>query len=210
MTAPGPTPDDVDAFLTGLLARDDEVLAAAVRDSEVGGLPSIAVSGTEGKLLFLLARAIGARRVLEIGTLGGYSAIWLARGLAPGGRLVTLEYDPHHAAVARANLVRAGFAETAEVRVGRALDTLPALEAEEPFDLVFIDADEQPYPEYLEWALRLTHPGALIIADNVVRPLGAERGDEPLNEIAGLVSPPRLEGRKPRGRATGASGRRPG
>ena len=169
MTSSGPTPEDVDAFLTGLLARDDEALAAAVRDSEAGGLPSIAVSGTEGKLLFLLARAIGARRVLEIGTLGGYSAIWLARGLAPGGRLVTLEYDPHHAEVARANLARAGFAETAEVRVGRALDTLPALEAEEPFDLVFIDADKQPYPEYLEWALRLTRPGALIVADNVVR-----------------------------------------
>ena len=145
MTSSGPTLDDVDAFLTGLLARDDEALAAAVRDSEAGGLPSIAVSGTEGKLLFLLARAIGARRVLEIGTLGGYSAIWLARdrtGWSPGHP----GDDPHHAEVARANLARAGFAETAEVRVGRALDTLPALEAEEPFDLVFIDADKAALP----------------------------------------------------------------
>jgi predicted O-methyltransferase YrrM len=201
MTSPGPTPDDVDAFLTGLLARDDEALAAAVRDSEAGGLPSIAVSGTEGKLLFLLARAIGARRVLEIGTLGGYSAIWLARGLAPGGRLVTLEYDRHHAEVARANLARAGFAETAEVRVGRALDTLPALEAEEPFDLVFMNADKQPYPEYLEWALRLTRPGALIVADNVVRRGGVVVADRADPSSAGvraylekLAADPRADG----------------
>src|SRR5689334_7360804 len=141
MTSSGPTPDHVDAFLTGLLARDDEALAAAVRDSEAGGLPSIAVSGTEGKLLFLLARAIGARRVLEIGTLGGYSAIWLARGLAPGGRLVTLEALEKHAAVARTNIERAGLAQVVDVRVGPALATLPRLEG--PFDLSFIDADKQ-------------------------------------------------------------------
>src|SRR3954447_4644298 len=153
-----PSPESVDAFLTDLLAPDDDALAGARRASDEAGLPSIAVSPTQGKLLTVLARAIGARRILEIGTLGGYSTIWLARGLAPGGRLVTLEYSPKHADVARSNLARAGLGDVVEVRVGRALDTLPALAAEEPFDLVFVDADKAPYAEYLDWALRLTRP----------------------------------------------------
>jgi predicted O-methyltransferase YrrM len=165
------TPESVDAYLSGLLSPDDEALAAARRDSDAAGLPPIAVSAPQGKLLSLLARAIGARRILEIGTLGGYSTIWLARGLVPGGRVTTLEYSPRHAEVARANLARAGLADVVDVRMGRALDTLPALAAEqlEPFDLVFIDADKAPYADYLDWAVRLSRPGALIVGDNVVR-----------------------------------------
>jgi predicted O-methyltransferase YrrM len=166
-----PTPEAVDDFLTELIARDDDALAAARRASDEAGLPSIAVSAPHGKFLGVLARAVGARRILEIGTLGGYSTIWLARGLAPGGRLVTLEYSPKHAEVARANLAHAGLADIVEVRVGRALDTLPALAAEapEPFDLVFVDADKAPYAQYLDWAVRLTRSGGLVVADNVVR-----------------------------------------
>jgi predicted O-methyltransferase YrrM len=165
------TPEAVDAFVTGLLGLDDEALAGARRASDEAGLPSIAVSAAQGKFLAVLARAIGARRILEIGTLGGYSTICLARGLAAGGRLITLEYSPKHAEVARANLARAGLADVAEVRVGRALDTLPALAAEapEPFDLVFVDADKAPYAQYLDWAVRLTRPGGLVVGDNVVR-----------------------------------------
>jgi predicted O-methyltransferase YrrM len=167
--SPTRTPEGVDAFLDALLAPDDDALAAALETSDAEGLPAIAVSATHGKLLALLTRAIAARRALEIGTLGGYSAIRIARGLAPGGRLVTLEFDPHHADVARRNVDRAGLAGVVDVRVGSALDTLPTLAGGDPFDLVFIDADKVTYPQYLEWAIRLTRPGALIIADNVVR-----------------------------------------
>src|SRR3954454_14392912 len=137
--SPARTPEGVDAFLDALLAPDDDALAAALETSDAEGLPAIAVSATQGKLLTLLTRATGARRALEIGTLGGYSTIRIARGLAPGGRLVTLEYSPKHADVARANLARAGLGDVVDVRVGPALDTLPALAAEapEPFDLVF-------------------------------------------------------------------------
>jgi predicted O-methyltransferase YrrM len=164
-----PTPEAVDTFLSELVARDDEALIRARRASDEAGLPSIAVSAPHGKFLRVLARTLGARRILEIGTLGGYSTIWLAGGLAPGGRLVTLEYSPKHAEVARANLARAGLAEFVEVRVGPALETLPALAADEPFDLVFVDADKAPYAQYLDWAVRLTRPGGLVVADNVVR-----------------------------------------
>jgi predicted O-methyltransferase YrrM len=162
------TPEAVDSFLADLLAQDDEALAATRRNSDEAGLPSIAVSATQGKFLGVLARAIGARRILEIGTLGGYSTIWLARALVPGGRLVTLEYSPEHAEVARANLARAGFQDVVEVRVGRALDTLPTLTGE-TFDLVFVDADKAPYAQYLDWAARLTRVGGLVVGDNVVR-----------------------------------------
>jgi predicted O-methyltransferase YrrM len=163
------TPEAVDIFLSELVARDDEALTDARRASDEAGLPSIAVSAPQGKFLRVLARAVGARRILEIGTLGGYSTIWLAGGLAPDGRLVTLEYSARHAEVARANLARAGFADVVEVRVGPALETLPALAAGEPFDLVFVDADKAPYAQYLDWAVRLTRPGGLVVADNVVR-----------------------------------------
>ena len=157
--------------LTDLLAPSDPALDEALAAAEAAGLPPINVSPTEGKLLHLLARTRGARTILEVGTLAGYSTIWLARALPPGGRLVTLEAEPRHAEVARANVARAGLADVVEVRVGRATDTLPQLAAEGrgPFDLVFIDADKAGYPEYLAWALRLTRPGSLIVADNVIR-----------------------------------------
>jgi predicted O-methyltransferase YrrM len=161
----------VDDYLTGLLAPGDEALTAALADSEAAGLPHIAVAPNQGKFLHLIAQIQGARRVLEIGTLGGYSTIWLARALPADGVLVTLEYDPRHAEVARGNLARAGLDKIAEVRVGPALDSLPAVAADhpDPFDLVFIDADKANNPHYVEWALRLTRPGSVIIVDNVVR-----------------------------------------
>ena len=162
---------EVDQYLGALFAPHDAVLEGALAASTAGGLPEIQVSPVLGKLLHLLARAVKARAILEIGTLGGYSTIWLARALAPGGRVVTLEYDPKHAEVARANFARAGFADKIEVLVGRAIDALPRLEAEGrgPFDLVFIDADKGSNPDYFAWALKLTHPGSLIVIDNVVR-----------------------------------------
>lgn len=157
----------VDRYLTDTLLDPDPALEAALADSQAGGLPAINVAPNQGKLLMLLAQMAGARRILEIGTLGGYSTIWLARALPADGRLVTLEYAPHHAEVARNNIARAGFAAQVEVKVGPALDTLPALEG--PFDFVFIDADKSSYPAYFEWSLKLARPGAVIVADNVVR-----------------------------------------
>jgi len=162
----------VDSYLTETLVKSDAALEAALQDSEAAGLPAISVSPPQGKFLNLLARVQGARNILEIGTLGGYSAIWLARALPPGGgRLITLEVDPQHAKVARANLARAGFANIAQVRLGRAIDTLPELEHEGagPFDLVFIDADKPSNPEYFAWALKLSRRGTVIVVDNVVR-----------------------------------------
>ena len=162
------TPEDVDAFLNSTLIGDDPALSAALESSDAAGLPKIAVSAQQGKFLSLLTGAIAARRVLEIGTLGGFSTIWLARGVGPQGRVVTLEYEPKHAEVARANLQRAGVADRVEVVVGAALDTLPTLTGG-PFDLVFIDADKENYVPYLEWAIKLARPGAIIVADNVIR-----------------------------------------
>lgn len=166
--------DAVDDYFISHLSPDDEVLEATLRDSEAAGLPQIAVSAAAGKLLHLLARIQGASRVLEIGTLGGYSTIWLARALPADGRLVTLEYSPRHAEVATANIGRAGLDKIVEVRVGAALESLAELADENaenpaPFDLVFIDADKVNNPHYVEWALKLTRPGSLIIIDNVVR-----------------------------------------
>lgn len=160
---------DVDAYL-GSLFPDDAVLRAAVERSRAEGLPEIAVSPMQGRLLNILARAMGARSILEVGTLAGYSAIWLARALPSGGRLITLEVDAHHAAVARANLDAAALPNV-EVRVGPARATMPQLIAESagPFDLIFIDADKVGYPDYFRWSLDLSRPGTLIIADNVVR-----------------------------------------
>lgn len=163
-----PTPQDVDAFLDSTVIGDDPALAAAMQSSDTAGLPQIAVSAQQGKFLCLLATAIQARRVLEIGTLGGYSTIWLARGAGPQGRVVTLEYEPKHAEVARANLQRAGVADRVEVMVGAALDTLPTLTGD-PFDLVFIDADKENNAGYLDWAVRLARPGSVIVLDNVIR-----------------------------------------
>jgi predicted O-methyltransferase YrrM len=161
----------VDRYISDLLVKPDAALEAALADSAAAGLPAIAVSAAQGKLLQLLAKLQGARNILEVGTLGGYSAIWMARALPPGGRLVTLEIDAKHAAVARVNLARAGVADAVDLRLGPALETLPKLFAEEagPFDLVFIDADKPSNPDYFRWALQLTRPGSLIIVDNVVR-----------------------------------------
>ena len=163
---------EVDDYLNRLYVPEDPVLEAALAASAAAGLPDIQVTPMQGRLLTVLALALGARRILEVGTLGGYSTICLARALPPGGRLVTLELEPRHAEVARANLARAGFGkDVAEVRVGPALDLLPALAAEggAPFDLVFLDADKPNTPAYFDWALRLARPGTLIVADNVIR-----------------------------------------
>ncbi|MFC9298911.1 O-methyltransferase [Streptomyces sp. NPDC057011] len=159
----------VDAYFDGLLVEEDEALRAAVRDSEAAGLPPHQVAPNQGKLLHLLARIRGARTILEIGTLGGYSTIWLARSLPEGGRLVTLEVDDRCADVAAANIARAGLDHVVDIRRGRAVDVLPQLTDLAPFDLVFIDADKPSNPDYLAWALELTRPGSVIIGDNVVR-----------------------------------------
>ncbi|EDY17916.1 O-methyltransferase family 3 [Chthoniobacter flavus Ellin428] len=161
----------VDEYLGDLLGTDDAVLKDALAASAEGGLPEIQVSATQGKLLHLLARLHGARHILELGTLGGYSTIWLARALPTDGQLVTLEYEPKHAEVARRNFQRAGVASLIDLRVGAALDILPQLEKEGrcPFDLIFIDADKDNYPDYFRWALRLSRRGTVIIADNVIR-----------------------------------------
>jgi len=159
--------DEVDRYISETLVQPDAVLAAALEASERAGLPAISVSPAHGKFLWLLARLLDAKRILEIGTLGGYSAIWLARGLAPGGHLITLEALEKHAAVARENIAQARLAHAVEVRVGTALATLPQLDG--PFDLTFIDADKQNNAAYFRWALKLSRPGSLIVVDNVVR-----------------------------------------
>ena len=163
-----PNPADIDAFLDAILLDDDPALFAALEASDAAGLPKIAVSAQQGKFLSLLVGAIQARRILEIGTLGGFSTIWLARGAGPDGRVVTLEYQPKHAEVARANIDRAGVGDRVEVLVGAALETLPTVTGG-PFDLVFIDADKENNVGYLEWAIRLTRPGSVIVVDNVIR-----------------------------------------
>lgn len=161
----------VEKYIAGHVAPPDSALDAAREANASAGLPAIDVSACEGKFLHLLARLAGARRVLEIGTLGGYSAIWLARALPPDGRLITLELEPKHAEVARANLDRAGVARLVEIRVGRALDLLDELDRQEaePFDFFFIDADKSNGPRYLSWAVRHARPGSVIVVDNVVR-----------------------------------------
>jgi predicted O-methyltransferase YrrM len=161
----------VDRYLADRLLAPDAARDAALEASAAAGLPAAAVSPTQGRLLELLARIQGARTILELGTLGGYSTIWLGRGLAPGGRIVTLEANPHYADVARANIARAGLADVVELHVGLAETTLARLAADGdgPFDLIFIDADKAGTAQYLTWALALSHPGTVIVADNVVR-----------------------------------------
>ena len=161
----------VDQYINQVFLPPDSVLEGALQASADAGLPAIAVAPNQGKFLQLLAVVQGARRILEIGTLGGYSTLWLARALPAGGRLITLEFEPHHAEVARRNFIRAGLAEVVELRVGPALDSLGQMVSEgcAPFDFIFIDADKDNYPGYFEWALKLSRPGTIIIADNVIR-----------------------------------------
>jgi len=186
----------VDDYLASVLVGEDPALDAALRASDEAGLPAIAVSPLQGKLLYLLARIRSARAILEIGTLGGYSTIWLARALPPDGRLISLEAEPRYAEIARANVERAGLAGLVDIRVGPALDTLPAVEG--PFDLVFIDADKRTTPDYFEAALERSRPGSLIVGDNVVRGGALLQGDDPSSEgmrrfVELLAADPRVE-----------------
>ena len=162
---------EVDQYFSESLIPSDPILESALEASVAAGLPAISVSPNQGKLLQMLAQIVGARSILEIGTLGGYSTIWMARGLRAGGRLITLEVDPKHAEVAQLNVARAGLRDVVDVRIGNAVEILPQLSAERrgPFDLIFIDADKPNIPAYFEWALKLSRPGTLIIVDNVVR-----------------------------------------
>jgi len=176
---------DVDRYITDTLVQPDEALDAALAASDAAGLPQISVSPAHGKLLWILARLQRARRILEIGTLGGYSTIWLARGLAAGGRLITLEALEKHAAVARANIARASLSSVVEIRVGQALATLPLIN-DGPFDLTFIDADKQNNAEYFTWALKLSRPGSLIVVDNVVREGAVIRPDSKDASVQGV------------------------
>ena len=161
----------VDDYYAGVLGAADPVMDEVLKASEAANLPAIQVSPLQGRMLMLLAQMVGAKRILEIGTLGGYSTIWLARGLAKGGELVTLEAEPRHAEVAKANIERAGFAPMVEIKLGAAADTLDAMvkEGVRPFDFIFIDADKPGYPAYLDFALKLSWPGSVIVADNMVR-----------------------------------------
>jgi predicted O-methyltransferase YrrM len=163
--------NDVDDYLDTVFSLRDEALQSGLARAEAAGLPAIQVTAAQGKFLHLLARMISARRILEIGTLGGYSTTWLARALPAGGQLVTLEVSPENADVARTNIAEAGLDEVVQIRIGAALDSLPEIESQQlaPFDLVFIDADKPNNPEYVRWALRLTRPGSVIVLDNVVR-----------------------------------------
>jgi predicted O-methyltransferase YrrM len=161
----------IDSYISERLLPPDAALDAALAAGDAAGLPPIAITPNQGKMLELLARIHGARSILELGTLGGYSTIWLARALPEGGRLITLERNPGYAEIAQANVSRAGLADTVQIRVGPALETLSELHGEGvgPFDLIFIDADKQNYPGYLEWSLKLSRVGTLIVGDNVVR-----------------------------------------
>lgn len=163
--------ESVDQYINNLLAVEDAALEATVLSIYDHGIPQISVSPNQGKFLQVLAYMCSAKKILEVGTLAGYSTIWLARALPEGGKLVTIEYDPLHARVAGENIERAELAEKVDIRVGKAIDVLPDLLSEQagPFDLIFIDADKPPYPEYYEWALKLSRPGTIIVADNVIR-----------------------------------------
>jgi predicted O-methyltransferase YrrM len=194
----------VDDHIVDLFDLDDDALRSAVEAGVAADMPQIQVSAALGRFLNLQARAMGARRILEIGTLAGYSSIWLARALPAGGRLVTLELSPKHAEVARGNLAMAGLDAVAEVRVGPAAESLAALVADkgEPFDMVFIDADKEGYPDYLEWSLRLSRPGTLIVADNVVRGGAIIDADHADSRVQGIRQFNEMLARDPRVDAT--------
>lgn len=163
--------DEIERYTSGLLAQNDQHLTAALEASKKAGLPAIQVSPVEGRFLATLAHAVGAKRILEIGTLGGYSTIWMARALPVGGKLISLEFDLKHAEVAGGNIAKAGLSDKVEIRLGQAIESLPKLAKEKigPFDLVFIDADKQSTWEYFDWAVKLSRPGSLIVIDNVIR-----------------------------------------
>lgn len=194
----------VDDYFGDLLAPEDEAMRDALRANRKAGLPAIGVSRLQGKFLFLLVKIVQARRVLEIGTLGGYSTIWMARALPAGGRIVTLEVDPKHAEVARRNLSAAGVMDRVDLRLGRALDTLPSLQAAGagPFDLVFIDADKQNNSEYLEWAVKLGRPGTIVVVDNVVREGNVIDAKSRKGDVRGTRRMTELMARHPRLSAT--------
>lgn len=200
-----PTPETwrrVDAYLTELLIGHDPGLEQAVADQNDAGLPAIEVAPVHGKLLHLVARMSGARRVLEVGTLGAYSTIWLARGIPSDGRVVTIEAEPRNADLARANLDRAGVGDKVDIRIGRGADVLPTLEGDEPFDLVFIDADKESNTIYLDWAARLGRPGTVVMVDNTVR--GGEVANPATEnpQIIGVQRGLEMLGRDPRFDAT--------
>ncbi|MCD9872677.1 O-methyltransferase [Streptomyces guryensis] len=192
--------DDVDDYFTAHLAQNDDALEAALRDSDAAELPPIAVTPLQGRFLQLLAQIQGARSILEIGTLGGYSTIWMARALPEDGRLISLEYSAKHAEVASRNIARAGLDRIVQVRVGPALESLPKLADENPppFDLVFIDADKVNNPNYVEWALRLTSAGSLIVVDNVVRGGRVADADSKAPDVLGSRAAVELIGSHPR------------
>jgi predicted O-methyltransferase YrrM len=190
----------VDDYIAAKLLGDDDVLATTLANNAAQGLPPIDVSAAQGKMLRLLAQIAGAKRILEIGTLGGYSTIWLARALPEDGRLVTLELDPHHASVARVNLERAQLSAKIDIRVGPAVDSLAAMTGDAPFDFVFIDADKQSNAHYVREAIRLGHAGTTIVVDNVVREGGVLEVDSDDERIVGtralfdmLSAEPRLD-----------------
>lgn len=191
---------EIDHALTALFAPEDDALKAALEAGRDANMPAIQISPLQGRLLQVLAAACGARKILEIGALAGYSSIWLARALPADGRLISLEVSEKHAQVARASLARAGLDDRAEVRVGSAAETLPSLMADAPFDLIFIDADKPGYPTYLDWALKLARPGSIIVADNCIRggrPLRASASDDADIQALGeydrrVASDPRL------------------
>lgn len=195
---------EVDRYVVETLVGEDDALKSALAASDAAGLPAIQVTGAQGRLLELFARMLGARTILEVGTLGGYSTIWLARGLAPGGRVITLERDPKHAEVARKNFARAGLISSIELREGAALDLLPALETERagPFDLIFVDADKPSLPDYFVWSLRLSRPGTLILVDNVVREGEVVNAESADTSVQGVRRMNELIAAEPRVRAT--------
>ena len=194
--------NSVDEYLHTTLSGGDEVLTAALESSRDAGLPEIAVSPPLGRLLMLLAQSVGARRILEVGTLGGYSTIWLARALSEHGRLISLECEKAHAEVARANLERAGLSDRAGVRIGAALEILPQLPAEGPFDFTFIDADKENNAAYFDWAVKLSRPGSLIVVDNVVREGRVLTGEDGDGTVAGTRQVLEMVGKDPRVEAT--------
>jgi len=180
--------ESVDEYISDLLGAEDGVLKGTLKSMKDFDIPTINVTANQGKFLQILARLCNAKKILEIGTLAGYSTIWLARALPNDGQLITLEFEPHHADVAHQNIIKAGLDPIVDIRVGKASDLLPLIEAEDegPFDMIFIDADKPPYAEYFEWALKLSRPGTLIVADNVVREGKVLDNNSPDDKVQGV------------------------